>query len=167
MRAESGSATEAMLIDVSVDAIFGWAPALGEANSNISGGTIDRSVAVGNAPGLRCPSSGNREMLRYSPHALRSGLRRRGTENSRRLPDRAQGLAARCLRSSRKRDRAAGSREVRPGTTRRPSRWSGDCEDNAKHKRVARQQCAGHFTGGSCADADNRFPSWRCCRRRR
>ena len=47
VRAESASAAEAMLVDGSVDAIFGWAPALAEASADISGGTIDRLVAAG------------------------------------------------------------------------------------------------------------------------
>ena len=73
VRADSASAAEAMLVEGSVDAIFGWAPAHGEANSDIAGGTIDRLVAAGIDRASLTVVWKSRP-LRYGPHALRSGL---------------------------------------------------------------------------------------------
>lgn len=71
IHAGSASAAEAMLIDGSVDAIFGWAPS--GASADISGGTLDRLVAAGlDRASLKVIWKS--PPLRYGPHALRSGL---------------------------------------------------------------------------------------------
>lgn len=71
VRAESASAAEAMLVEGSVDAVFGWAPAVTGAQP--SGGTLDRLVAAGlDRESLKVIWTS--PPLRYGPHALRTGL---------------------------------------------------------------------------------------------
>lgn len=73
VRAESASAAETMLVDGSVDAVFGWAPALAEGSAVISGGTLDRLAAAGIDRATLSVVWTSRP-LKYGPHALRSGL---------------------------------------------------------------------------------------------
>lgn len=69
VNAESAAAAEAMLVDGSVDAIFGWSGGPGD----ISGGTLARLAAAGLDPeSLRVVWQS--PLLRYGPHTLRSGL---------------------------------------------------------------------------------------------
>jgi phosphonate transport system substrate-binding protein len=73
VRAESASAAEAMLVDGSVDAMFGWKPVGPEPGSDLSGGTLQRLEAAGlERASLKVVWSSR--PLRYGPHALRSGL---------------------------------------------------------------------------------------------
>jgi len=66
---ESAAAAEAMLVDGSVDAIFGWSDGL----DSKSGGTLSRLAAAGlNPASLKVVWQS--PLLRYGPHALRSGL---------------------------------------------------------------------------------------------
>ena len=73
VRADKASEAEAMLVDGSVDAIFGWTAANADADAELSGGTMERLQAAGIA---RSSLSvvWKSELLRYGPHALRSGL---------------------------------------------------------------------------------------------
>jgi phosphonate transport system substrate-binding protein len=73
VRAESASAAEAMLVDGSVDAIFGWATAHDTAGARPAGGTLDRLVAGGlDRASLKVVWTS--QPVRYGPHALRTGL---------------------------------------------------------------------------------------------
>jgi phosphonate transport system substrate-binding protein len=71
--AESASAAEAMLVDGSVDAIFGWVPAPAEATAGLAGGTLDRLVAAG-LDRASLDIVWQSLPLRYGPHAMRAGL---------------------------------------------------------------------------------------------
>ena len=71
VRAESASAAETMLVDGSVDAIFGWLPA--NADTDLPGGTLARLEAAG-MDGASLSVVWKSPLLRYGPHALRSGL---------------------------------------------------------------------------------------------
>jgi phosphonate transport system substrate-binding protein len=73
VRAESASAAETMLVDGSVDAIFGWVPVVAEAGLDTSGGTLDRLVAAG-LDRSTLTVVWTSQPLRYGPHALRAGL---------------------------------------------------------------------------------------------
>ena len=73
VRAESAAAAEAMLVDGSVDAIFGWAPEPGKAGPEGSGGTLDRLIAAG-LDRRSLKAVWRSQPLRYGPHALRQGL---------------------------------------------------------------------------------------------
>lgn len=73
VHAASATAAEAMLVDGSVDAIFGWAPAPAEATAEPSGGTLDRLAAAG-IDRARLKIVWTSPPLRYGPHALRLGL---------------------------------------------------------------------------------------------
>jgi phosphonate transport system substrate-binding protein len=73
VHADSASAAETMLVDGSVDAIFGWGPAGAETGADISGGTLDRLVAAG-LDGSSLTVVWKSPLLRYGPHALRAGL---------------------------------------------------------------------------------------------
>lgn len=67
--AGSAAAAEAMLVDGSVDAMFGWAGSPGEG----SGGTLARLAAAGLDP-ASLKVVWQSPLLRYGPHALRTGL---------------------------------------------------------------------------------------------
>ncbi len=69
VNAESAAAAEAMLVDGSVDAIFGWSDGPGEP----SGGTLARLAGAGLDP-ASLKVVWQSPLLRYGPHALRSGL---------------------------------------------------------------------------------------------
>ena len=71
VHAESASAAEAMLVDGSVDAIFGWLPA--NADAELPGGTLQRLEAAG-MDKASLSVVWRSSLLRYGPHALRSGL---------------------------------------------------------------------------------------------
>lgn len=71
VHAESASAAEAMLVDGSVDAIFGWVPA--NAGGELAGGTLQRLEAQG-MDKASLSVVWKSSLLRYGPHALRSGL---------------------------------------------------------------------------------------------
>jgi phosphonate transport system substrate-binding protein len=71
VRAESASAAEAMLVEGSVDAIFGWLPA--NADVELPGGTLARLEAAG-LDRASLSAVWKSPLLRYGPHALRSGL---------------------------------------------------------------------------------------------
>lgn len=66
---ESTAAAEAMLVDGSVDAIFGWSGGPGDP----SGGTLARLAGAGLDP-ASLKVIWQSPVLRYGPHALRSGL---------------------------------------------------------------------------------------------
>ena len=93
---ESASAAEAMLVDGSVDAIFGWVPA--NAGAELAGGTLDRLQAQGLD---RASLSGGVEMVAAQIRSARSAFesRRRAAADAPCLPDGAQRIAARRLRS--------------------------------------------------------------------
>ena len=71
VHAESASAAEAMLVDGSVDAIFGWLPA--NAGAELPGGTLQRLEDAG-LDKASLSVVWKSSLLRYGPHALRSGL---------------------------------------------------------------------------------------------
>ena len=71
IHAESASAAEAMLVDGSVDAIFGWLPA--NAGAEFPGGTLQRLEDAG-LDKASLSVVWKSSLLRYGPHALRSGL---------------------------------------------------------------------------------------------
>jgi phosphonate transport system substrate-binding protein len=73
VRAESASAAEAMLVEGSVDAIFGWAPEPGKEGPEVAGGTIERLVSAG-LDRSSLEIVWRSQPLRYGPHALRQGL---------------------------------------------------------------------------------------------
>jgi phosphonate transport system substrate-binding protein len=73
VRAEKASEAEEMLADGTVDAIFGWTAANADVDSEFSGGTLERLQAAGIA-GSSLTVVWKSELLRYGPHALRSGL---------------------------------------------------------------------------------------------
>lgn len=73
VKAESAEAAEAMLVDGSVDAIFGWAPAAGPGAPEIEGGTMARLVAAGVDRGALA-ILWRSDILRYGPHAVSIGL---------------------------------------------------------------------------------------------
>lgn len=68
---DSASAAEAMLVDGSVDAIFGWLPA--NADTEFRGGTLQRLEDAG-MDEASLSVVWRSSLLRYGPHALRSGL---------------------------------------------------------------------------------------------
>lgn len=73
VHAESASAAEAMLVDGPVDAIFGWAQADTAGTISLSSGTLGRLEAAGlERASLKVVWQS--PLLRYGPHALRSGL---------------------------------------------------------------------------------------------
>ena len=71
VHAENASAAEAMLVDGSVDAIFGWLPA--NAGAELPGGTLQRLEDAG-LDKVSLSVVWKSSLLRYGPHALRSGL---------------------------------------------------------------------------------------------
>jgi phosphonate transport system substrate-binding protein len=71
VHAESASAAETMLVEGSVDAIFGWLPA--NADAELPGGTLERLEAAG-MDKTSLSVVWKSPLLRYGPHALRSGL---------------------------------------------------------------------------------------------
>jgi phosphonate transport system substrate-binding protein len=73
VRADTVSQAEAMLADGSVDAIFGWAAANEDPDAELSGGTMERLQAAG-IPRSSLSVLWKSALLRYGPHALRSGL---------------------------------------------------------------------------------------------
>ena len=70
MHVESASAAETMLVDGSVDAIFGWLPA--NADTEFPGGTLARLEDAG-MDEASLSVVWKSPLLRYGPHALRSG----------------------------------------------------------------------------------------------
>lgn len=68
----SASAADALLQDGSVDAMFGWVPSDGIRESE-QGGTLDRLTAAG-LDRSRLKVVWRSDILRYGPHAVRSGL---------------------------------------------------------------------------------------------
>jgi phosphonate transport system substrate-binding protein len=73
VHAESASAAEAMLVGGSVDAIFGWAQVSSAGAIDRSSGTLGRLEAAG-IDGTSLKVVWQSSLLRYGPHALRSGL---------------------------------------------------------------------------------------------
>jgi phosphonate transport system substrate-binding protein len=73
IEAPSPSAAEAMLIDGSADAIFGWTPASGDPIASFGGGTLARLQAAG-VPASSLSVVWSSELLRYGPHTIRTGL---------------------------------------------------------------------------------------------
>ena len=73
VRADKASEAEAMLVDGSVDAIFGWTAANADVDAELSGGTMERLQSAGIASSS-LSVVWKSELLRYGPHALRSGL---------------------------------------------------------------------------------------------
>ena len=71
VHADSASAAEAMLVEGSVDAVFGWVPA--NAGGELAGGTLQRLEAQG-LDKASLSVVWKSSLLRYGPHALRSGL---------------------------------------------------------------------------------------------
>jgi len=73
VKAESAEAAEAMLVEGSVDAIFGWLPAAGPDAPEIEGGTMARLVAAG-VERAALSILWRSDILRYGPHAVSAGL---------------------------------------------------------------------------------------------
>src|SRR5690606_15870835 len=73
VQAESAEAAEAMLVDGSVDAIFGWMPAAPRGASEIEGGTLARLAAAG-VDRAALTIVWRSDVLRYGPHAVSSSL---------------------------------------------------------------------------------------------
>jgi phosphonate transport system substrate-binding protein len=73
VKAESAEAAEVMLADGSVDAIFGWMPAVRPGAPEIEGGTLARLVAAG-VERAALAIVWRSDVLRYGPHAVSSGL---------------------------------------------------------------------------------------------
>jgi phosphonate transport system substrate-binding protein len=73
VKAESAEAAEAMLADGSVDAIFGWMPAVRPGAPEIEGGTLARLVATG-VDRAALAIVWRSDVLRFGPHAVSSGL---------------------------------------------------------------------------------------------
>ncbi len=71
--AGSAEAAEAMLVEGSVDGIFGWAPATRPDAPEIEGGTLARLVAAG-LDRASLAIVWRSDVLRYGPHAVSSGL---------------------------------------------------------------------------------------------
>lgn len=73
VKAQSAEEAEAMFVDGTVDAMFGWAPAVPSGRPEPEGGTLARVAAAGVDPstlGILWHS----EPLRYGPHAVSAGL---------------------------------------------------------------------------------------------
>jgi phosphonate transport system substrate-binding protein len=90
VKAESAEAAEAMLVEGSVDAIFGWTPAVGPDAPEIEGGTMARLVAAG-VDRQALSVLWRSDVLRYGPHAVSTGL---DAEPKRRLTAFLTGLKA-------------------------------------------------------------------------
>ena len=122
VHADSASAAEAMLVDGSVDAIFGWLPA--NADDRVSRRHAGAAGSCGHGRGL---AVGGVEIgaapIRPARLAFRS--RRRAAHDARRVPDRAQGNRSPMSTTSSKRIVAAASRKFAPATMRRRSTWCG------------------------------------------
>lgn len=71
--AQSAEAAEAMLVEGSVDAIFGWEPAGPAGGGEIEGGTLQRLVAAGVDPEA-LSVIWRSDVLRYGPHAVSTAL---------------------------------------------------------------------------------------------
>lgn len=73
IKANSASAAEAMLVEGSVDAMFGWIPSSAEVDAVYAGGTVERLVGAGIEPAA-LKIVWTSDLLRFGPHALRTGL---------------------------------------------------------------------------------------------
>ena len=73
VKVDTASAAEALLVDGSVDAIFGWVPSSSDAESAPAGGTLERLVAAGIDPAA-LQVVWTSDLLRFGPHALRSDV---------------------------------------------------------------------------------------------
>ena len=130
VKAASAEAAEAMLVEGSVDAIFGWMPAASPGAPDIEGGTLARLEAAG-VDRAALSIVWRSEVLRYGPHAVSSGL---DPEPKRRLigvPD--------------------GAQRGRPRYIRAP----GDASSRRLHRRIAGRLCGsarhGEDAGGGAA----------------
>jgi phosphonate transport system substrate-binding protein len=71
--AQSAEAAEAMLVEGSVDALFGWEPGGPAASAQIAGGTLQRLVDAGVDPEA-LSVVWRSDLLRYGPHAVSTRL---------------------------------------------------------------------------------------------
>ena len=118
-------------------------------------------------------------LLRYGPHALRSGLDAELREDAGRVPDRAQGNRSPTSTIFSKRIAAAASSRSAPPTMRPAiemvrrtlrSRLRAGPEKCVPFEKTvlnkgSRFSSRSRSPASSCAAADSRFPSSRCCRR--
>lgn len=73
IKAASASAAETMLVEGSVDAIFGWLPSSDDQKAEFAGGTLERLIVAGIDPAaLKVVWTSG--LLRFGPHAIRADL---------------------------------------------------------------------------------------------
>ena len=97
--AQSAEAAEAMLVEGSVDAIFGWEPAGPAGSGEIEGGTLQRLAAAGVDPAA-LSVVWRSDVLRYGPHAVSTALDPEPRKRLADIPDRAQAERPRSLRDA-------------------------------------------------------------------
>ena len=74
VRADKASQAEAMLVDGSVDAMFGWTAANADADAELLGRYAGETASRRNSGQSSLAVVWDSEPLRYGPHVLRSGL---------------------------------------------------------------------------------------------
>jgi len=73
IKADSASAAEQLLVEGSVDAVFGWLPASSDETASFAGGTLERLIAAGiDKAALKVVWTS--DLLRFGPHTARSDL---------------------------------------------------------------------------------------------